>query len=63
MAAADYYLCDKCDAKTFYDANLTDDWWSHNPYEGLDMAVLCEKCSATHEVVIVERKERETSHE
>lgn len=55
MALADYYLCDRCGRKTFYDADL--------PYEydervgdilpGVGaMLVLCEKCAATHELVV-----------
>jgi hypothetical protein len=54
MAAADYRLCDVCQCKTFYDANLNYDFHEY-PKHGLrlgDWAVLCEKCNETHEVVI-----------
>jgi hypothetical protein len=59
MAAADYWLCDVCGNKTFYDANLD----YHNDYpcrkDGRmlprgcgDAASICERCAETHEVVI-----------
>jgi hypothetical protein len=61
MAYADYYHCDVCDAKAFYDANLNYDMGDldseGNPkldYVG-SMKVLCDKCSETHEIVINER--------
>jgi hypothetical protein len=59
MAAADYYLCDGCDCKTFYDGNLSyGDWGDmvRNPRngrpwpDGVDrdgwMFVLCGGCAA-----------------
>lgn len=62
MAAADYYLCDVCSAKTFYDANLhydkQENWerikWF--PVGAGDMAVLCRGCAQTHEVRIVPKE-------
>lgn len=59
MAGGDYYSCDKCDAKTFYDAALD----YHEDSETFDeylpgvgsMRVICNKCSITHKVVIVEK--------
>jgi len=64
MAAADYYLCDVCGSKTFYDGGLQyedyyekikDSFGVDHPWpNGVgDMAVLCEKCALTHEVKIV----------
>ena len=49
MALADYYLCDKCEQKTFYDATVDYGWGVGG------MAVLCKKCAGTHEVKIVEK--------
>ena len=67
MALADYYLCDVCECKTFYDANLphgeTDTeayrpkkpWWPDGDVGA--MVVLCKGCAETHRVVI-EKKQR-----
>ena len=61
MAAADYYLCDVCGGKTFYDANLSygnygdrnEDPDTHHPWPdgnvGL-MLVLCRDCAKAHTV-------------
>lgn len=55
MAASDYRLCDICDKKTFYDAELQYDFKAY-PKTGLfnlgDWACLCIECAKTHEVVI-----------
>lgn len=55
MAASDYRLCDICDKKTFYDAELQYDFKAY-PKTGLfnlgDWACLCRDCAKTHEVVI-----------
>lgn len=68
MALADYRLCDKCESKAFYDANLNYDFstvrnpippeqlirGSHLKLEYLgDWAVLCRECAKTHKAVIV----------
>lgn len=63
MAAADYWLCDRCGQKAFYDANLDYSDLTHRrrsdnrplPARCGDAQVLCEECAETHEVVIVER--------
>ncbi len=70
MAVADYYLCDLCSRKTFYDAELQ--------YDGTEtplsierpllvgagaMAVLCTKCAATHDVVIQKMQQKESTEE
>ena len=50
MDYCEYYLCDVCDAKAFYDGGRN--------YE-LDnvgeMKVLCLSCAKTHQVIVVER--------
>lgn len=59
MAAADYYSCDVCGRKTFYDADL--EYTSSPPdYEPVlpgvgAMKVICTSCADSHEVVIVPR--------
>ena len=62
MAAADYWLCDICERKTFYDANL--DWDYARELESYrddgrlipahtgDMMAICIECAKTHRVVI-----------
>lgn len=69
MAMADYYLCDVCEGKCFYDSNLN---WEHstksNPipedqwlrgFPGLkldrcgDMVCICNECAKTHQCVVV----------
>lgn len=59
MAGADYYRCDKCGAKTFYDTNL--DWQEdpktfelYLPRVG-SMKVICLDCSKEYEVQVVKR--------
>jgi thymidine kinase len=51
MAAADYYLCDRCDAKTFYDAEV-----DYADRVG-DMKCICNECAKQYEVVIRARAE------
>ncbi len=62
MAMSDYYACDRCGAKAFYDANLNYDMGNLDPITGdpkLDyvgsMAALCDKCCETHQVIIMEK--------
>lgn len=68
MALADYRLCDVCEGKAFYDANLNyemstrtnpipeSEWIRGNSYIKLDdlgdWAVLCRDCAKTHECII-----------
>lgn len=59
MASADYWLCDVCGAKAFYDANLNyeDDGPRRKDSRMLptgcgDAQVICEECAKTHEVVV-----------
>lgn len=46
MAMCDYYLCDVCGQKCFYDANM--DFGSRLG----DMAAICTDCATTHRVVV-----------
>lgn len=63
MALGDYYLCDVCGGKAFYDANLSYDFDREQApvsygcgmklgYVG-DMAVICDECAKTHTVAII----------
>jgi len=61
MAAADYRLCDVCEAKTFYDANLDYDFRDpdrrpHGLHRLGDWAVICKECAKTHECKVVKRE-------
>lgn len=61
MAAADYYLCDVCGNKTFYDAELhydgneNPDTHHERPVGVGHMVVLCQDCAKTHKVIIEKR--------
>ena len=55
MAKADYYLCDKCGRKTFYDSEVDYEWGVG------DMAVLCNDCALTHTIKIIEKKKPDLS--
>ena len=59
MAYIDYYHCDVCRAKAFYDANISDpayvatyapDTVDHDP---IAIKALCAKCAKTHDIVVV----------
>lgn len=56
MALADYYLCDVCNRKTFYDAVLD---YQRNDDGSLQqvgaMACICPKCAETHDVKIISK--------
>lgn len=66
MALADYRLCDLCESKAFYDANLNNDFDapeeeyirdSGYALDNLgDWAVLCKECAKTHKCTIEEIK-------
>jgi hypothetical protein len=68
MASADYYLCDVCGRKTFYDANLQYSEFDgtpgpRNPFTqhawpvGVGaMAVLCPTCAETHVISIAPKE-------
>lgn len=71
MAFSDYYLCDLCGCKCFYDSRLNWEWGTKDApipddekiqrfdlrldYCG-DIAAICRNCAKTHEIVIVEKK-------
>jgi hypothetical protein len=61
MARADYWLCDICDCKTFYDAGLRYDECRHRsdgkrlPSGVGDMLVICEECAKSYRVDIETR--------
>ncbi len=48
MAGANYYRCDLCNARTFYDADVD---WEHQHNLG-QIAALCKQCSKAYQVVI-----------
>lgn len=71
MAYADYRLCDLCESKVFYDANLNYQhdkeiyseirnagmMLSHTRLEYLgDWVVICSNCAKTHKCVIVAKE-------
>jgi hypothetical protein len=67
MAYADYHLCDLCEGKAFYDANINDRRYvaTYDPSETCDpigVAVLCAECNKTHEAVIRPRQDRKEGH-
>jgi hypothetical protein len=61
MAMCDYYLCDVCQQKCFYDANLNYEWNEETKRNDLDymgdMAAICKGCAKTHEVKVVPRSD------
>ena len=76
MAGADYYSCDLCGRKTFYDAELQYEAWrdngkrNSNPVTGHPwpigagaMAVLCVDCAKTHAITIAPNAQADTRHE
>jgi len=61
MALADYYLCDVCESKCFYDANLN---WEMDDETGVmyldhmgEMVAICKNCARDYEVVIRKRND------
>lgn len=58
MAGADYWKCELCGAKAFYDAAVSWDtaYVGHNEYgEPTSVVALCEACDKTHEIKVVPR--------
>lgn len=60
MAASDYYLCDICHSKAFYDADITDPHYfaafEVNPdVNPIGITAICEECNKTHKCVVIER--------
>jgi len=59
MAKSNYYCCDICERKCFYDAGCggcdgVDYEWNVG-----EMAVICKECANTHTVKVEERSEFE----
>jgi hypothetical protein len=66
MAGADYYSCDKCGCKTFYDADLSytltnNKWENPNPRDEWnampdgnvgDMMIICKDCAKKYKIVM-----------
>jgi len=61
MALSDYYLCDVCDRKTFYDAEVqykNDITQERNLPVGVgDMRVLCPECATQYDIIIAKKGE------
>ena len=51
MALCDYYLCDVCGNKAFYDADIRDE-----AYFEVDMKVVCTDCKDEYTVVVVKKE-------
>lgn len=49
MALADYYLCDKCGNKSFYDSGMDYD-------RAGDIKALCCECAIKFKIIIVEKE-------
>jgi hypothetical protein len=63
MAMCDYYLCDVCGQKCFYDAGIAEyDENERYLLSGLavDIAAICESCAKTHKCIVVKREEAES---
>lgn len=55
MAAADYRLCDVCEAKCFYDANLDYDFKQYTETGLFNLggwSVICRDCAKTHSTFV-----------
>ena len=62
MAGVDYYSCDACGPKTFYDADLqyheNENPVTHHPWpDGVgEMLVLCPSCAKDNKIIIINRR-------
>lgn len=56
MAMCDYYLCDVCGQKCFYDAAIAE-YDDAGRYllsgRAIDIAAICESCAKTHKCIVV----------
>lgn len=56
MAMCDYYLCDVCGQKCFYDASIAE-YDADGRYllsgSAVDIAAICEACAKTHTCIVV----------
>lgn len=59
MAGMDYYWCDICQERCFYDANV--DWDNAKEYNLGELKALCKKCSETYEIAFKKRPKRDKS--
>ena len=63
MAGGDYYSCDICGGKTFYDSELPYKYIDVEPWLKLpgvgEMKVICEECAETHEVIVQPKEGKE----
>ena len=48
MAMSDYYLCDVCNRKAIYDADIYERW-----DEAGAMAIICKGCAKSHAVRVI----------
>jgi hypothetical protein len=62
MSKTDYWLCDVCDRKTFYDAKLNYDIGAPRRHDGAllphgagDMRVICLECAQNLEVKVCDK--------
>lgn len=58
MALADYYLCDVCNTKVFYDYDVEYEFEDMPAYGVGDMACICKACSSQYEIKIVKKGSR-----
>lgn len=64
LAKADYRLCDVCNGKAFYDANLNYEWLVKDGKHTMeldslgDWAVICARCAKTHKCVVVNLEDK-----
>lgn len=64
MALADYYLCDLCGCKTFYDSRLNYSDEKCNPNSGHPwpngdigyMIVMCKECSKKYSIKVIKKE-------
>lgn len=52
MAGCDYYSCDRCGWKTFYDASV--DWEAYEPMIGKILCI-CKDCAKEFDIVMIEK--------
>lgn len=48
MALSDYYLCDVCEGKALYDADIPDRW-----EQAGEVKIICKNCARTHRVMVM----------
>jgi hypothetical protein len=53
MAFCDYHLCEKCEGKAFYDANMALD--EDGGHWGTKIVALCRECVKDWDIVVVPR--------